>query len=283
MKNNNIYGILLAFVLVFQFACEKSDDPGAETQAVELPPFETMAFDFESFTADPQSAKSEVFKTAPNGNWVFSRLVVGVWNTALFSTLAVPVASFQGAFAQQAEVIGDLKWQWSYSVDGFTAEYTARLTGEVDGDSIIWEMYVTKTGIEGFEEFLWFSGVSDVNGNSGHWLLNESHDRPNAMLRIDWERSGEEIGSIRYTWVRELDANENDDVFRDSYLEYGLQDSDFDAYIDAYAYDEQYELFSTIRIEWHREGYFGRVRAPLYFQDEEWHCWDSTGEDSLCE
>ena len=78
-------------------------------------------------------------------------------------------------------------------------------------------------------------------------------------------------------------ANENDDIFRDSYLEYGLQDSDYDAYIDAYAWDEQYEVFSTIRIEWNRSDYFGRVRAPLYFEDEEWHCWDSMGEDSLCE
>ena len=283
MKNNRIYGLLLAFLLVFQLSCEKSDDTDPGSQALELPPFETMAFDFEDFTANPQSGKSTVLKSAPNGNWVFSRLVVGVWNTAVFTTLAVPVSSFQAAFAHDPEVIGDLKWQWSYSVDGFTSEYTARLTGEIDGDNVVWEMYVTKTGIDPFEEFLWFTGVSDLEGNSGHWLLNESPDRPNPMIRIDWERSGEEVGSIRYTWVREFDANENDDIFRDSYLEYGLQEGDYDAYIDAYGYDEQYEVFSTVRIEWSRSDYFGRVRAPLYFQDEEWHCWDATGEDSLCE
>ncbi|MGI9547465.1 MAG: hypothetical protein ACR2MM_09530 [Flavobacteriaceae bacterium] len=283
MKNSKLLGILATFLVVFFVSCDNSDEGNSETQSVELPPFETMAFDFEGFMDDPQAIQSPINRTAPNGNWVFSRLVVGVWNTALFSTLAVPVASFHAAFNHDAEVVGDLKWQWSYSVAGFTSEYTARLTGEIVGEEVVWEMYVTKMGIEPFEEFLWFSGVSDLDGNSGHWLLNESHDRPDAMLRIDWERSGEDVGSIRYTWVRELDANENDDLFRDSYLQYGLQDGDYDAYLDLHAYDENLEDFSDVRIEWNRTDYFGRVRAFQYFQDELWHCWDSTGEDSICE
>ncbi len=282
MKNNKIYHVLAALFLILVISCEKSDDSGSESQAIDLPPFETMAFDFEDFSTDPQSGKDIVAK-APNGNWVFSRLVVGVWNTALFTTLAVPVASFEAAFAHDPEVVGDLKWQWTYSVDGFTSEYTARLTGEIVGEEVLWEMYITKSGIDPFEEFLWFSGVSALDGNSGHWLLNESPDRPDPMLRIDWERTGEEVGSIRYTWVRELDANENDDLFRDSYLQYGRQDGDYDSYFEAHAYDENLEAFVDIRIEWNRTDYFGRVRAPEYFDDEEWHCWDGTGEDVLCE
>ena len=51
MKNNKIYGLLIAFLLVFQLSCEKSDDSDPGSQALELPPFETMAFDFEDFTA----------------------------------------------------------------------------------------------------------------------------------------------------------------------------------------------------------------------------------------
>ena len=283
MKNSRFYGVLFAMLLVFIVSCEKSDDSGSESQALELPPFETMAFDFDSFTDDPQSGKSYTAMSKPNGNWVLSRLVVGVWNSALFTTLAVPVASFHAAFAHDPEVVGDLKWQWSYSVDGFTSEYTARLTGEIEGDNVIWEMYITKAGIDPFEEFLWFSGVSDLNGNSGYWILNESAERPNPMLRIDWERSDEEVGSIRYTWVRELDQNENDDLFMDSYLQYGLQEGDYDAYFESHTYDEQTEGFVDVRIEWNRDGYFGRVLAPGYFQDEDWHCWDQTGEDIVCE
>ena len=83
--------------------------------------------------------------------------------------------------------------------------------------------------------------------------------------------------------MTQLDANENDDLFRDSYLQYGLQEGDYDAYFDAHAYDENLEDFVDVRIEWNRMDYFGRVRAAQYFQDEDWHCWDGMGEDVICE
>ena len=144
-------------------------------------------------------------------------------------------------------------------------------------------MYITKIGIGAFEEFLWFSGSSAMDGNSGYWLLNESAEKPEALLKIDWERTNDEIGNIRYTWVRELDEQENDDMFKDSYLEYGLQDGDFDAYFEAYAYDSNKQDFSDVRIEWSRITFVGRVRSFDYFEDEEWHCWDSNGDDIQCQ
>ncbi len=278
--------MFLVFALVFTTSCENSDEGTDEANNLALPLYETMVIDFSDFSDDSNSGKSAALvydNKAPNGNWFFSRIVVGVWNSALFTTLAVPVASFKSAFAHSPEELGDNKWQWTYSVDGFTSEYTARLTGEVTGEEVLWEMYITKIGIGAFEEFLWFSGSSAMDGNSGYWLLNESADRPEAMLRIDWERSNDEIGNIRYTWVRELDEQENDDMFKDSYLEYGLQDGDFDAYFKAYAYDSNKQDFSDIRIEWSRDTFVGRVMAFDYFEDEDWHCWDSIGDDVQCE
>ncbi len=278
--------MFLVFALVFTTSCENSDEGTDEANNLALPLYETMVIDFSDFTDDSNSGKSVALvydNKAPNGNWFFSRFVVGVWNSALFTTLAVPVASFKSAFAHSPEELGNNKWQWTYSVDGFTSEYTARLTGQVTGEEVLWEMYITKIGIGAFEEFLWFSGSSAMDGNSGYWLLNESAERPDAMLRIDWERSNDEIGNIRYTWVRELDEQENDDMFKDSYLEYGLQDGDFDAYFNAYAYDSNKQDFSNVRIEWSRETFMGRVRAFDYFENEEWHCWDGNGDDIQCQ
>lgn len=286
MKNLRVYGLFLVFTLVFAASCDNSDDGTDEANNLALPPYESMVIDFSDFTDDSNSGKSASLvydNKAPNGNWFFSRIVVGVWNSALFTTLAVPVASFKSAFAHTPEELGDNKWQWTYSVDGFTSEYTARLTGQVTGEEVLWEMYITKVGIGAFEEFLWFSGSSAMDGNSGYWLLNESAERPEAMLRIDWERSNDEIGNIRYTWVREMDEQENDDMFKDSYLEYGLQDGDLDAYFNAHAYDSNKQDFSDVRIEWSRETFVGRVRAFDYFEDEVWHCWDSNGDDVQCE
>ena len=286
MKNWRVYGILMAFAFIFTTSCDNSDEATDEANNLALPLYESMVIDFSNFTDDSNTGKSTALvydNKAPNGNWFFSRIVVGVWNSTLFTNLAVPVASFKSAFANTPENLGDNIWQWTYSVDGFTSEYSARLTGEVTGEEVLWEMYITKIGIGAFEEFLWFSGSSAMDGNSGFWLLNESAERPEAMLRIDWERSNDEIGSIRYTWVRELDEQENDDMFKDSYLEYGLQDGDLDAYFKAYAFDSNKQDFSDVRIEWSRTTFVGRVMAFDYFEDEEWHCWDSNGDDVQCE
>lgn len=274
---------MLAMALLFTVSCSKTDEK-VDPDAVELPPYETMAVDFGDFM-DDSSTSGKISSTSAKvgNNWLYPRIVVGLWNTALFTTLAVPVASFKSAFAHRPVFLGDNTWQWSYTVDGFTSQYAARLTGEVSGDVIIWKMYVTKTGIGAFDEFMWFSGESSKNGNSGHWVLHQSADRPNKMLRIDWERVNEEIGDIRYTWVRDLKDDDSADSFKDSYLEYGLQDGDYDVFYNVHAYDENMEAFVDVNIEWNRTSYFGRVMSPSYFQDEVWHCWDTTGEDVACE
>lgn len=281
--SNALY-IMLAFVMVFTISCEKSSSEAPENDSIELPPFETMAVDFSDFMDDSSVSNKLTSTTSKVGNnWLYPRVVVGFWNTALFTTLAVPVASFKSAFAHEPVFLGDNKWQWSYVVDGFTSQYTARLTGELSGDAVKWEMHVAKAGIDPFDEFLWFYGESARTGNSGHWILNQSADRPNRMLRIDWERSNNEIGSIRYTWVRELKDDDSNDTFRDSYLEYGLQEGDYNVFYNIHAYDENMSAFTDVNIEWNRTSYNGRVMAPSYFEDEDWHCWDTAGEDIACE
>ncbi len=286
MKNLKITGLILMVIALFTLSCEKSENPSEQSLSPQLPPAETMAIDLQAFDGNGTSGKTalSVFEEkAPNGNWVFSQVVVGVWSTALYTTLSVPVTAFHAAFSQNPEMISEDTWQWSYSVDGFTSEYTARLTGQLTEEAVLWNMYITKAGIEGYDEFLWFTGSSALDGNSGYWILNQGPERPDPMLRIDWERSGEEIGSIRYTWVRELDDQGNDDLFRSSYLEYGLQDANFDAYFNAYVYDVNLQGFAEVEIEWSRDTFEGRVRSFAYFEDEMWHCWDGNGDDVACE
>ncbi len=273
-------------VLLFTFACEKSDDAIEESNALVLPPYESMAIDLEIFQDDASTSKvlaQNLKSNEANGNWLFSKIVVGVWNIAVFKTLAVPVTAFRLAFNHTPVSVGDNTWEWNYSVDGFTAEYTARLTGEVTGEEVLWKMYLTKVGIEGFEEFLWFTGSSAMDGNSGSWVLNESPLKPEPIINIDWQRESDEIGKIKYTWVRELNEKEQEDPYKDSTLEYGKQEGEFDAYIDTYVYDTELMGYSDVRIEWNTTSFEGRVMSYNYFEDEMWHCWDSEGADTSCE
>ena len=276
---------LLAFVMVFNVSCDKTDDDDKlANDALQLPPYESMAVDFSDFLDDSSNSGKLNSTTAKvGGNWLYPRLVVGIWNTALFTNLAVPVASFKGAFAHKAELIGENTWQWSYTVDGFASKYTAILTGELTSDKVVWKMYVTKDGVGAFKDFLWFSGVSDLDGNSGEWALYQSPERPNRMINIEWSRENDEIGSISYSWVREMNDEDSDDLFKGSYLEYGLQEGDYDVYYNIHVYDLQWENFVDVNIEWNSTDFNGRVMAPTHFEDEIWHCWDNTGEDVDCE
>ncbi len=283
MKNKmKIVYALLAFVMVFSVSCEKTDENDTNSNALVLPPYESMVIDFSDFLDDSNSAKTA--STAKiGGNWLYPRLAIGFWNTALLTKLAIPIASFKSAFAHDAEFLGENTWQWTYAVDGFTSEYTARLTGQLTSEEVIWKMYVTKVGIEGFEEFSWFSGVSDLNAMSGEWTLYQSPEHPNRILNIEWSRESDDVGSIKYTWVRELNDDQNEDLFRNSYLEYGLQEGDYDVFYDIHVFDLQMEKFVDVDIEWNSTAFIGRVMAPSHFEDEMWHCWNSSGEDVACE
>jgi len=271
---------LLVAIMIFSTSCEDSTDVGA---APELPPLSSMVIDFDDFTnAHSTSAQTKTNAQVANENWLYARVVTGVWNIALVSTLAVPVASFQSAVGQQAEYLGGTKWQWAYTIDGFTSQYSARLTGELIGNEVKWEMYVEKSGIDSFAEFLWFSGVSKTDATSGYWILNHSSAFPENMLRIDWTIQNEEVGEITYTYIRELNNDRETDLFKDSFVTYGLQAGDLDAFYDVHVYDFNVSSFVDVDIEWNRTNFNGRVMAPSYFETLDWYCWDTSGNDITC-
>ena len=272
--------LMMLSLIILSTSCTDSTNEGL---APELPPLGSMVIDFDDFShAHARPANDKSTSIAILDNWGYSQLVVGVWNTALITTLAVPVASFRSAFNHQAEYLGGTKWQWTYTVDGFTSQYTARLTGELSGSQVQWEMYIEKSGIDAFDEILWFSGVSQTDTKSGYWILNHSAAYPENMLRIDWAVEGEEIGNIKYTYVRELNNDRATDKFKDSYIIYGLQTGDMDAFYDVHAFDFILDDFVDVDIEWSRTTYNGQVMAPYYFENNQWHCWDTNGDNIDC-
>jgi len=263
--------VLLSILVLF--SCEKKENSG---NPPEIPPVETMLIDFESIASSSKSV------TITNMNWLYSASSVGIWNLIIGTTFAIPVASFKSAFGNEATQVDDLTWQWTYSVDGFTSEYTARLLGKLESTQIKWEMYVTKTGIDPFEEFLWFEGTSVLDGKSGQWTLYHSAEFPEKTIQIDWEIEADEIGNINYTYIRELNDERQNDSFNGSYLTYGLQDDAFGLYVTIHAFNEESNSFSDTFIEWSRLDYSGRVKSEQFYEDSNWHCWNSEGNDIDC-
>jgi hypothetical protein len=266
---------IMLIILILGIGLSSCDKKETLDTAPELPPLESMVFDF---------SQLNLYKSAElsKSNWIYSASTVSFWSTILVTTLAVPVAAFHSAVEHEPTRINDQAWQWQYNVNGFTSNYTARLVGKLESNHIKWEMYITKTGIESFDEFLWFEGTSEMDGKSGQWTLYHSAESQDKLLQIDWLREGENVGQIKYTYIRQNDSQNNDDNYYGSTLTYGLQDSELDIYIDVHIYNQQAMDFVDSNIEWSSTEYNGHVKAEHFFNDTNWHCWDSSGNDIDC-
>lgn len=275
MKRCTLNSVLI-FLLVFVFtACKKDEN---KNQAPVIPPYETMVVNFDGFSNGNKSAAIVQTKT----NWAYSALVVGFWNTMIGTTFAIPVAAFKASFNKLPVPLADGSWMWSYSVDGFTSQYNAKLISQSTTSQIIWKMYISKTGIGSFDEMLWFEGTSMLDGKSGQWILYHSPQFPEKTIQIDWEKTGEEVGEVKYTLIRELGDDRQPEKAYGSYLAYGLQDEPFDAYVNTHVYYAQSASFQDTFIEWSRKNYSGHVKAEQFFFDTNWHCWDSSANDTNC-
>ncbi|MEN8117379.1 MAG: hypothetical protein ABFS16_10390 [Bacteroidota bacterium] len=270
--NRLITVLLIAITL---FSCDKvevRDVPG-------IPSYETMIIDFGEM--DDTNKSAELVESVANKktNWLVSATTVGVWSLILNTTLAVPVASFKESYGKSPVKTGDDTWEWTYTFEGLKITYNARLVGTVQGEYNKWEMYITKNGSE---EFLWFEGTSAEDNSSGIWILYHSPEYNEEVIKIDWKKEGEDIAEVKYTYVRELNNNDEPDKLYGSYLAYGLRDAEFNAFVHIHIFNEMYDDFTDTYVEWSSADYSGRIKAEHFYQDTEWHCWDDTWKDIDC-
>ncbi len=262
--------LILIFSSVFLTECKKNKDIGV---APDLPPAGSMTIDFSNFTSLKKSL--DILpgqKGTENSNWDFAATVAGIWGLIINTTLAVPVASFQIAVNQQPVYLSDKTWQWSYNVTVANVTYKARLTGKIQTSNVEWKMYITKEGV--YTDFLWFEGTSKLDGTGGQWILYQSNDSPVALLQIDWTRSGDSIGSIKYTYIK------SSDQFQNSFIEYGLTSATLNAYYSIHYYNGA--KFSDVDVEWNTTTREGHVRSVDYLGDSNWYCWDSNRVNVVC-
>lgn len=249
---------------------DKGDPP-------ELPPPESMTIDFSNFeVAKKGDGSLSVTKGTENSNWEFSAGAALWWKTIIYTTLAVPVYSFQLAADQKPVYIDDNTWQWSADATLLSVIYKARLTGQNNGSNVVWKMYITREGTGGFTDFLWFEGTSSADGTSGEWRLYESPQNPVEIITIDWNVSGDNIVMIKYTFTK------TGNPATGSYIEYGLTNNTLDAYYEIHYYNSAYQVFYDLEVEWSTTQHNGRVKCPVHFGTSDWYCWDGNYLNVTC-
>jgi hypothetical protein len=273
-------GTGLILIMAFSFSHCKKDNPKAPT----LPPKETMST---NFSVPVKTSKSGIKGDPTQVNYGVSALTAAYWNAVLGITLAVPVATFYKSFESTPKYLGDKKWQWEYSVIVVGGTYDGRLVGTVRQNDVKWEMFVSKTGVGAFAEFMWFEGTSNLDGNGGQWILYESPTVNEKVIQIDWTRTNDTIGNIKYTYVRESDNGVAAQLSLNSYINYGLQEGDYNAFYNIHfnTRDNEANPFYDVLIEWNTTQFYGHIKAGAYFSDSadpQWHCWDGNGNDVVC-
>jgi len=109
----------------------------------------------------------------------------------------------------------------------------------------------------------WFDGVVSYDHTSAEWTVYKEGSL--AVLEITWNKDFETgDADLTYTYV-EPDQTETGSSIKWEYRPGEMYDAAYTITMSE----------STTIIEWNISTLEGRVKAPAFFEDEEWRCWDS--------
>jgi hypothetical protein len=255
-KRTNRFLILgLAIIGMSLVTCEKD-----KNDAPALPPESAFVMNFGDFQENQKS-------TLTQSNWSAAAVTVGVWNTILGLTLAVPVASYIEAFHHEPVRVDNNTWKWSYTVPVNSVNYTADLYADVLDAEVLWEMYISQEG--GFSNFLWYKGTCDILRTHGSWTLYLGPVKNTEFLEIKWNHDWEKnTGDIRYTNVLSSSEEIGD------YIYAGITtDTPYNAF---------YDLYDNSKDNLVKINYNTATKEGSIYYDGLWHCWNSNLEDIEC-
>jgi len=266
-----ILSILLAVQLIIMTSgCQKDEE---KDDPPELPPVASLLMDFSDFN-NPTDTVSSRKAIETYQNWGHAFVTVSVWNLLATWTIGLPVLAYAEAFNHDPVYLGEKSWQWSYEVTVNQVIYSVKLISKrISNEEFIMKMLVTKSGLEGYEDFKWFEGTVRYDRTSAYWTLYENPDNPNELIWIGWEMDWEaDTYKIKYTYVKPgTDKTGN-------YIEHGVtNENPYDAYYIVSVFT------NTVEIEWDRTTREGRMKDPLKFGDNDWHCWDENLIDNVCQ
>jgi len=257
-------------VITLIVSCE-DETTNPQDQLPTIPPQSSMVINFNEFP-DTLSGSVPEITLATKKNWAWAATNVQVWNSVLTLNLVVPVAAFSEAFNHQPVMQNDGSWLWQYEISVQEGNFSAKLYGKIVTEGVEWTMLLSKT-VE-FTDFEWFTGFSNLPATEGTWTLNKEPNSPSPFLSIEWSRNKQdETANVKYTLISPALPQDG------SYIFYGKTN---EVPLNRYYQIYKAETNNLIDIKWSYESHFGRVKDYLYFEDENWHCWDEKLDDTNC-
>jgi hypothetical protein len=259
--------LITALMLMTSNSCKKDED---KDDLPELPPVEALLMDFSDFESVPGDKKA----VQSYENFGIAVLNVALWNLLTQVLVAVPCIAYAEAFNHEAVYLGDNSWQWSYSITVEQVTFSAKLISKrISNKEFTLKMLVSQSGTDGFTDFKWFEGTVRYDHTAADWTLYSEPQNPVPVINITWTMDWEtELYTIKY--INVVAGSEE----YGSYIEHGVtEDTPFNAYYIIST------TSGTINIEWNKTTKAGHIKAPEFFEDANWHCWDETLADTVCE
>jgi hypothetical protein len=254
----------IMFLIVFNFSgCSDADNSPTNTEEVRapvLPDTENLEFDFSFFDPADQLDKSN----GEYDNFINAYLRTVILDVTARLVLAAPVEAFSNAINTVPAAMPNGSWRWTYDWQITGDRVGIVLVGNPDGGVVEWELSLVPDGTT--EEYLWFSGTTNDNGEEGHWVFLDldQEDFP-VSGEISWGNS--DHGRYLEFISREPDSNgdsltfyDNDPEFR---IEFTLGTDDDSSFI-----------------QWRADG-DGSLKVPDY-NDGVQACWDIYQQDVEC-
>jgi hypothetical protein len=260
----------LAVVLM---SCNPDNENNQDPQPV-MPPEYSMAPNFDDFETEGNQRNQTI------EHWFYAAVNVNVYSTILAGNLAIPVAAFKATISQEPfyDTVAGV-WTWENEFSAHSNDFSIRLTADVVDGNVDWKGYISATSLSSTssysppDNFVWFEGQSDVEGNTGNWTLFENPDNPSAWISTEWSRNENQ------TVVNAIFTIEKEGDLLGSYIDYSRdEDADLNRSVEI----SNTQSGDLIEIYWNSELKFGRVRSENYFNNTDFHCWDEDLQDVNC-
>ncbi|WP_245949514.1 hypothetical protein [Echinicola strongylocentroti] len=264
------FGIFLTALVLFA-SCNNDEEPMPEqSEKPALPPEASMAPDMSMF----EDEDGEGARVTAATHWAYAAINVGVYSSILYTHLAIPVTAFKATIGTDAsfdEDAGVWVWERAFDVEGH-GSYDIRLTANVQDENVNWMGYISGEGI--VDNFVWFTGTSNMTGETGYWELYESPESTSVWLSNSWEYD-KETGNGATTFTVE---KEGDNL--GSAITYRIDDT---LEMDRGVIITNTDLDSEIYVNWSRSDKFGQVKSESHFDSNTYFCWDASLQNTSCE
>ncbi|MCF6365779.1 MAG: hypothetical protein L3J35_06200 [Bacteroidales bacterium] len=230
-----------------------------------IPPVESINFDF------------SYFKQTNKGNLNYTLAVdrINSWKLYIEDSINIHYNSLSEASYNEFKYQKDQTWLMNYLFNVDNVSYNAAFFAIIEADTVLYKTFLSFDT----DTIMFLDGKFYNNTKAGNWTLNipvtneeDSTLTEIKFLSVNWSVDSLNNKEIKFTNNKVGTENLNYILYKDSV------DAHYNSYLNIYNIGQDNHSI----IEWNKTTKAGRIKDPLHYNNEDWHCWDEKYQDIDC-